>query len=184
MSDNLPTPTDKDAGRKAAPGGAKRWNREHSAYRCTDETVVRVLDAMPGRSGQSSSRVSYGGAGAGQTRALVSGTRLSRNLSQIASGAKDAKTLTFPRTVRETRGYLFWGGPLRSVVLNEGLQTLGDDAGAVFKDTRLRTVRLPSTLRVLDQETFADCGRLRRVAFAGEEGPGRAGSDGQVRLLS
>ena len=184
MPDNLPTPTDKDAGRKAAPGGAKRWNRERSAYRCTDETVVRVLDAIPGRSGQSSSRVAYGGAGAGQPRALVSGTWLSRNLSQIASGAKNAKTFTFPRTVREAQGYLFWGGPLRSVVLNEGLQTLGDGTGTVFKDTRLRTVRLPSTLRVLEQETFADCGRLRRVAFAGEEGPGRTGSDGQVRLPS
>lgn len=47
---------------------------------------------------------------------------------------------------------------LRSVVLNEGLEELGDfqdgDGGKIFDGTQIERVTLPSTLRVLGNKIF------------------------------
>lgn len=63
---------------------------------------------------------------------------------------------------------------LRSVTLNEGLEQLGaminitgDEAsGKVFMESGLESVRIPSTLKVIEQNTFADCEHLKTVDFA------------------
>ena len=56
-----------------------------------------------------------------------------------------------------------------SVVLNEGLETLGNyqsgRSEGVFCGTRLRNVALPSTLQTLGDYAFAKCKDLRKVTF-------------------
>ena len=54
--------------------------------------------------------------------------------------------------------------------LNEGLETLGTDDrpdgnewAGVFEDSALESVKLPGTLKDVEQRTFMCCGRLRRV---------------------
>lgn len=90
-------------------------------------------------------------------------------MSQIVQGAKNAKTITFPKTIREVRDDVFAHMTVRAAVLNEGLETLGkcrsDSHNGVFAGTRLRHVALPSTLQVLGDRTFAECKKLREVAF-------------------
>ena len=103
---------------------------------------------------------------------FVSGTELDRIMSRIVRGAKDDKTVTFPSTARKVSDGAFADAELRSVVLNKGLETLGESQKCgykgVFRDTRLRKVKLPSTLRTLGENIFAMCDRLREVVF--EEG--------------
>ena len=63
--------------------------------------------------------------------------------------------------------------PLESVVLNEGLEKLGECTSdgkdynkGVFCYTRIKRITLPSTLRVLGDGAFYGCNRLKRVTFA------------------
>ena len=71
-------------------------------------------------------------------------------MSRIVLGAKDARTVAFPSTVREVSDSAFAGANLLSAVLNEGLETLGEHSNCsydgVFRGTQLRLVKLPSTL--------------------------------------
>ena len=62
---------------------------------------------------------------------FVSGTELDRTMSVLVKGTEDATTITFPNTVREVRRGAFSGEVrkprvLKSVVLNEGLERLGE----------------------------------------------------------
>lgn len=58
--------------------------------------------------------------------------------------------------------------------MNEGLQTLGANeqvkkkevSGASFASSALESIRLPSTLKVLEGATFAECKSLRTVEFS------------------
>ena len=58
--------------------------------------------------------------------------------------------------------------------MNEGLQTLGakeqvknkDMTGSCFAGSTLESIKLPSTLRVLECATFAECKNLRTVEFS------------------
>ena len=82
-------------------------------------------------------------------------------MSVIGDGAEDAKTVTFPKTIREVQDDAFQGKAVISAVLNEGLEKLGEcqddcDEGA-FRDTQLQQVILPSTLQVLGNNTFSEC---------------------------
>ena len=78
-----------------------------------------------------------------QVRPFVSGIEFSRNMSLVMREHFGAATVTFPNTARRVRNDAFRKTPLRSVVLNEGLETLGEcddnksDKG-VFKGTALR----------------------------------------------
>ena len=56
---------------------------------------------------------------------FVSGTDFTRNISQIVRGTRYAKTITFPKTVREVKDSAFRLATILSVVLNEGLEELG-----------------------------------------------------------
>ena len=93
-------------------------------------------------------------------------------MSRIVRGAKKVKTVTFPTTARRVMDAAFMYNALRAVVLNEGLEALGecqnDSCERVFSRTKLRKVRLPSTLRVLGDFTFCLCTYLREVTFAKE----------------
>ena len=104
-----------------------------------------------------------------KTRILISQTRFYRDMSRVTRSAENIKTVTFPRTVRKVSTYAFRKTVALSVVLNEGLETLGecrnDRRVGIFYDTSLRLVKLPSTLRVLGDGTFANCKALRNVTF-------------------
>ena len=59
-------------------------------------------------------------------RFFVAETEFSRDMSSIEKGPRNARTIAFPSTVRAVRDGAFGkNGSLRSVVLNEGLETLG-----------------------------------------------------------
>ena len=57
----------------------------------------------------------------------------------------------------------------RSVVLNEGIKTLGDRRGresiGVFSCLQIRSITIPSTLEMIGDKTFYACKKLRRVKF-------------------
>ena len=97
-------------------------------------------------------------------RLFVSETQLSRDASAVKRGSTRGRTLAFPRTVRRVQCVAFRSAEsLRSVVLNEGLEALGDRA---FYRTGLREVAFPASLRKTGKGTFAGCESLRRVTFA------------------
>ena len=63
---------------------------------------------------------------------------------------------------------------LRSVKLNEGLETLGEkevvngeeEEGHAFAQSGLTNIVLPSTLREIPQNTFWECRAFKNVTFA------------------
>lgn len=63
-------------------------------------------------------------------------------MSQIVKAAKNTKTVTLPRTVREIYFLTFKGTALLSVIVNEGLETLGkylsNEYYGIFSNTRVR----------------------------------------------
>ena len=66
---------------------------------------------------------------------FVSGTELSRDMSLVVREHFGAATATFPNTARRVQNDAFRKRPLRSVVLNEGLDTLGEcDDKAIYPD--------------------------------------------------
>ena len=102
----------------------------------------------------------------------VSGTEFGRNMSRIMRGAKDVRTITFPSTVRGALDGAFADTNFLSAVLNEGLETFGEYrtyySEGIFRNTKLRQVALPSTLRVLGDRTFYECESLREITFEKE----------------
>ena len=73
---------------------------------------------------------------------FVAETGFNKRMSRIVRGS-DAKTMTFPSTVRKVSDCAFQDAPLRSVVLNEGLKTLGEcnedwsNYGGTFTKTQI-----------------------------------------------
>ena len=84
------------------------------------------------------------------------------------------RTMTFPNTIRRVRNKAFYfNRQLLSVILNEGLETIGiyDDeyhssCSRVFMYSRLEHVAFLTTLGVLGDGSFRDCGGLKRISFA------------------
>ena len=108
---------------------------------------------------------------------FISGTEFDRSVSVLAKGAENIKLITFPGTVREARdGALSEQGKdarvLESVILNEGLEKLGGlrsedkkcHSGAI-SGTRVRKIVLPSTLKVLGDNTFYNCRSISQILF-------------------
>lgn len=103
---------------------------------------------------------------------FVSKPRFDRNISVIVKGAEDAKSVTFPGTVRDAHTRAFENNAqLRSVVLNKGLERLEgcgcDDGqhGEIFIGTSMKGIIFPSTLRVLGDRIFQGCKMLKCVTF-------------------
>lgn len=151
-------PEEQQAGAKRCP---KRWDATRSAYTCADGTGVQAPNRAFRRNGRGREdadgpdceMVLAGGVVYeidGKTkrpgvRPFVSKTEFDRSLSLLVRGAMGAKTFTCPVTVRGVRDGAFWKSEeLRSVVLNEGLETLGgrgdgesNDFEGVFGFTRI-----------------------------------------------
>ena len=104
----------------------------------------------------------------------ASGVLFDRDMVAIRVGREGVRTIAFPTTVRRVfPGAFHRLRALRAAFLNEGLETLGapeeicgKPRGSVFARSALESIRLPSTLRVLEDRTFKSCKRLRRVWFA------------------
>ena len=104
-------------------------------------------------------------------------------MSRAVRGPEDSKATTFPRTVRHVSDCAFAGPALKSVVLNEGLETLGEcqqkyvgvfncarlkravlnegvavlgveNNCGVFQDSGIEEIVLPDTLKELGRNTF------------------------------
>ena len=83
--------------------------------------------------------------------------------------------VTTPKSVKTIRQSAFCKcRNLRTVTLNEGLETLGTDEYAndgkpwcgVFQESALVNVRLPSTLRRIEYYAFQNCRKLRSVTLS------------------
>lgn len=100
---------------------------------------------------------------------VVSEVWFSRDMTKIYGGSNGIRTITFPRTARDTSQAAFQ--KVRSAVLNEGLTVLGASTRncisfGVFENSGLRKIRLPSTLEVIGESTFCMCAHLRSVEFS------------------
>ena len=63
-------------------------------------------------------------------------------MSQIVKAAENTKTVALPRTIKEVYFFAFKNVALLSVVVNEGLETLGkylsNEYYGIFSNTRVR----------------------------------------------
>ena len=112
----------------------------------------------------------------GDVRATVSGTEFGRTMKDIFEGSDSVSTMIFPSMVRTIWQDSFHGvKSLKSVVLNEGLETLGTDecklnrdkCFGVFEKSGLKRVRLPSTLRRIEYNAFLGCKNLKSINLPG-----------------
>lgn len=105
-------------------------------------------------------------------------------MSRVVRKTDGARTLALPNSAREVLDGAFGENRrLRSVILNEGLETLGrcaDEDGrrhsGVFSNSQLRQIALPSTLRVLGDGAFDRCRELSRVAIREDSALERIGA--------
>ena len=103
---------------------------------------------------------------------IASDKIFNRDISSIEGIAENGKTAIFPKTITRVREDLFRHKHLKSVIFNEGLERLGEcweedgnyHAG-LFCYCKVKHITLPSTLKVLGDETFNDCSCLSRVTF-------------------
>ena len=161
----------------------KRWNRERTTYVCVDGVCVLVPNRVvappqgdqDGETGQTAfaSGINYEpDEPEVSVWLLVSKTVFSRDMTEIVVHVKGVKTITFPNTTREVWEGAFSCTAIRSAVLNEGLEVLGADRGyecpGAFSFTPLRRVVFPASLRFVNDGTFRECKKLRRVEFREE----------------
>ena len=93
---------------------------------------------------------------------FVAETKLNRNMSQIAKMATGTNIITFQDTTRELAEDAITLAAPSSVVLNEGLERLGaketrdgwEYEGRTFSETAIESIRIPSTLKRIEEETF------------------------------
>ena len=168
----------------------KRWDKRHATYTCVDGLRVLAKREMFNRIGYEDPALDLapdkrqifrrnrtpcrlGHTTSYQQRLFVSRIEFNRKLSQIARAISSVTTVTFPNTVTLVLDGAFQNTSLRSVVLNEGLEQLGecginiiDRHRGVFSNTLVKSVTLPSTLQVLGDSTFSLCESLERVVIA------------------
>ena len=155
----------------------RKWNGARTSYKCADRVNVSVSNKNVRRDDVTARNkikhinvIAYETcARNGKARVFISETEFSRDMVQIARGAKNSKTATFPSTIRKVSNDAFEYTAILSAVLNEGLETLGKYKSGgyegVFRDTRLNCVALSSTLQALGDCAFFDCERLRKVTL-------------------
>lgn len=164
---------------KETEGTARGWEDGRESYMCRDgnpidvlhkSANVRDLDAVKSVPG---SQIRYAASGK-EIRITVSGVEFCRCMTEVLGGSDGITTLIFPDIIRSIRqGSFRKVKSLRSVVLNEGLETLGTDEHTlddsafcgVFQESGLRNVRLPSTLKVIRNCAFLDCSNLKSVSL-------------------
>lgn len=93
-------------------------------------------------------------------------------IGKVAFTDSGVKSITLPPSTKTISGFAFANCKyLHKVQLNEGLAVLGEEEyigekvckGNVFLGTALRSVTIPSTLKVLEENTFSDCESLKNV---------------------
>lgn len=85
------------------------------------------------------------------------GSRLKRVGDHTFAGTA-LREFVAPGSLKEIGNRVFMGcKELRTVKLNEGLESLGEGA---FRDSGTEDVRLPSSLRTMSENVFAGCGSL------------------------
>ena len=73
------------------------------------------------------------------------------------------ESFTVPSTVKTIWSYAMYGQTLKSIQLNEGLETIGEFA---FSEcSSLTSVKLPSTLKTLNSGAFYNCQNLKSVSL-------------------
>ena len=126
-------------------GGWRRTVENSRSYTCVDGTDVRVQGRTPGRKpdnpestgGQNAppNEIAYGtNQREKSVRVLVSGTEFCRSVLRVVRGARDIRTVAFPKTVRWAENGAFRSKTLKSAVLNEGLEVLGYYKGHYLSD--------------------------------------------------
>ena len=96
-------------------------------------------------------------------RLITSGAEFSRNFSRLVWVSDELKTLALPPTVEEVESSACEDKlHMKSVVLNEGLRTIGTHA---FCMTALKCVDAPSTLRNIRHGAFSKCDCLKEVVL-------------------
>lgn len=68
------------------------------------------------------------------------------------------EAIRIPGNIRTIGREAFAGSGLKTVVLEEGVETIGQGA---FRDTPLDTIYLPQSLRRIEKNAFAGCGQLK-----------------------
>lgn len=103
--------------------------------------------------------------------------KLPEQLEYIGAGAfskSGLQSVVFPKSVRVVAKRAFFDcRKLRTAVLNEGLEVLGcseDDEkefrGIAFCQSGIKSIRIPSTLKVIEVATFSSCWALKSVEFS------------------
>lgn len=93
-----------------------------------------------------------------------------------AFGLSGVEDIVLPASTRIVGAQAFAAcKQLRTVRLNEGLEVLGAEenflgktySGSVFQESAVESIAIPSTLRVVGQDNFRGCARLRLIEFLG-----------------
>ena len=95
-------------------------------------------------------------------RFFVAETEFDRSMSKIVNGAKNAKTITFPRTVRTCRGREASYLSSRTAVLNERLKIIGLET---FHSSKLKRIIIPKSVEEIQDNAFEYCKNLKEVVF-------------------
>lgn len=91
-----------------------------------------------------------------------------------AFASSGLETLTTPQSVKTIRqGAFCWCKRLRDATLNEGLETLGSKENrqrqehwyGIFEESGLQSVKLPSTLKVIEHSAFRGCKCLKKITL-------------------
>ena len=154
----------------------KRWDDERTVYRCADGVDLSVSNRALRRSdgkvrAQTTcvNTIVYKISTKGKkVRLFISGLEFNRDVSRVLQGAMNIKTATFPNTIRKVTDGAFIATSVVSMVLNEGLETFGgrkDKVKGVFRQTTLKQIMFPSTLKKIEYCTFQDYFELRHVQF-------------------
>lgn len=164
-----------------APDETRGWSIGCEKYTCTDRVSITVprrtanIRDLRDQKTRPSNGIWYTARSQRYLlRVAVSGVEFSGHMRTLFGGSDGVRTLILPKMVRAVQqGAFYQVESLRSVLLNEGLETLGDDryqrdrrmSFGAFQESGLRRMRLPSTLKRIAHRAFMDCKALRTVSF-------------------
>lgn len=104
----------------------KGWDRDHGRYTCADRTEIVSPRALRAKYSTLTPYKSYSvplnGILCTRQWPVISGNIFNRDISVIITGAQNARTATFPSTVRKVSEDAFYRRErLRSAMVNEGI---------------------------------------------------------------
>ena len=83
--------------------------------------------------------------------------------SNAFAGCFNMKTAVLSASLTEIPSMLFYGSGLESVTIPEGVRIIGDNA---FSGTRIREIRIPTTVEMIGIDVFSNCTRLESIEVA------------------